>query len=82
MWAYGAHYQCDNEADGPSHVTFDSRIAHITDGTLASKIDVRVLKSIFLVNFGSMSCVVMEGSWIAGDTKRGLMLVKTSTVFG
>jgi hypothetical protein len=41
-------------------------IAHITDATLASKIAVGILKSIFLVNFGSTSCVLMEGSWIAG----------------
>jgi hypothetical protein len=65
MWAYGAHYRCDSETEGPSHVIFDSGIAHITDETLASNIDVGILRSIVMVNFGSMSTVVMEGSWIA-----------------
>jgi hypothetical protein len=65
MWAYGAHYRCDNELDGPSHVTFHLGIAHITDTTLASNIDVGILRNILMVNFGSTSFVLMEGSWIA-----------------
>jgi hypothetical protein len=65
MWAYGAHYRCDNEEEGASHVTFDFGIAHITDTTLALNIDVGILKSILLVHFGSTTCVLMEGSWIA-----------------
>jgi hypothetical protein len=66
MWAYGAHYRCDSEEGGPSHVTFDSGIAHIMEETLCSQIDVAILRSILLVSFGSFSCVVLEGSWISG----------------
>jgi hypothetical protein len=24
MWVYGAYYRCNNEIEGPSHITFDS----------------------------------------------------------
>ena len=47
------------------HVTFDCGIVHITKETLNSKIDVGILRSILMVTFGSMNCVVMEGSWVA-----------------
>jgi hypothetical protein len=67
MWAYGAHYRCDNELDGPLHVSFDSGIAHITDTTLASNIDVGILRNILMVSFGSTSFELMEGSWIAAQ---------------
>jgi hypothetical protein len=65
MWAYGAHYRCDDEEGGPSHVSFDSGISHITDANVGSAIDVGILRSILLVHFGSMTTVLMEGSWIA-----------------
>jgi hypothetical protein len=67
MWAYGAHYRCDTEEDGPANVTFDSGIAHITEEMLNSKIDVGILKCILMVTFGSMNCVVIEGSWVAQE---------------
>jgi hypothetical protein len=65
MWAYEVHYRCDDEQGGPTHVTFDFGIAQITEDNLHSKIDVGILRSILLVSFSSLRCVVMEGSWIS-----------------
>ena len=65
MWAYGAHFRCDDEEGGPSHVSFDSGISHISAENVGSAIDVGILRSILLVHFGSMTTVLMEGSWVA-----------------
>ena len=65
MGAYGSHYRCDDEEGGPSHVSFDSGISHISEDNVGSAIDVGILRSILLVHFGSMTTVLMEGSWVA-----------------
>ena len=65
MWAYGAHFRCDDEEGGPSHVTFDSGISHRSEENVGSAIVVGILRSILLVHFGSMTTVLMEGSWVA-----------------
>ena len=63
MWAYGCHYTCSDES-GPSSVAFDSGIAAIPPSLTSTEIDVGILRSIILVTYLGLNCVVMEGSWI------------------
>ena len=63
MWAYGAHYTCNDET-AHSPVTFDSGIAAIPPTPTCTAIDVGILKNILLVTYVGLSMVLMEGSWI------------------
>ena len=62
MWAYGAHFRTEKESC-PEYVTFDSGIAHITEEGLGKAIDVGILRSIYHVQFGAMTAVLMKGEW-------------------
>lgn len=63
MWAYGAHFVSSKETSA-GYVTFDSGIAFIPPDDSASSIDVGIIRDIILVNYGDVSCVLLEGSWI------------------
>ena len=63
MWAYGAHYTCNNE-ESPSTVAYDCGIAAIPPSPVCIEIDVGILRNIILVTYMGLNCVVMEGSWI------------------
>ena len=64
MWAYGSHFRCCPEEEGPTHVAFDCGIAALTPESVSTSIDVGILKSIILVCYGTLKCVVMKGEWI------------------
>lgn len=64
MWAYGCHYRC-NEELGPTHVTYDSKVASLSSLNANTVVDVGVLKSILLVTYAGTSMCVMKCNWIA-----------------
>lgn len=74
MWAYGAHFRCDDER-GPAHVTYDSGVASITAGDSSTPIDVGVLKSILIVTYGGVTVSIMKCSLVApvGEGRRTIM---------
>lgn len=63
MWAYGSHFSCNLETR-PSTVSFDSGIAEIPPSSTCTQIDVGILRDIILVSYGTLTPVLMEGSWI------------------
>ncbi|KAG0563323.1 hypothetical protein KC19_8G021700 [Ceratodon purpureus] len=72
MWAYGCHYRC-NPRGIDSHVSFDCGIASISEDS--TTLDVGILKRIFLITYGKLNSVVMEGDWIK-NTDQGRAAVK------
>ena len=64
MWAYGSKYRCCPDEEGPTHVAFDCGIATSTPDSVTTAVDVGILKSILLISYGTLKCVVMKGKWI------------------
>jgi hypothetical protein len=62
MWAYGCHYRCDDER-GPSHITYDSGIACISNSSTNTVLDCGILKSIVVVQYAAPNICFMKGSW-------------------
>ena len=63
MWAYGAHYSCNNKTT-PNTVAFDFGIATIPPSPTCTENDVEILRNIILFSYLGFNCVLMEGSWI------------------
>ena len=80
MWAYGCHYSCNSEAE-LSTVAFDNGIAAIPPSATCTEIDVGILRNIILVNYGAVTCVLMEGSWIKTRDQGRRVVRKDSSGF-
>ena len=79
MTSFGSHYKVQADEEGPQHVTFNSGVGvlavrahaeeparHRADVLLAR---VGILKGIVVLNYGHMSIVLMDVSWVAQDNE-------------
>ena len=79
MTSFGSHYRVQADEDGVQHVTFDSGVAvlaarargqhptHNNEDVQLARVG--ILKDIVVLNYGHMSIVLMDVSWVAEDTE-------------